>query len=298
MERRSDGEEREQRGRFSPIFQYSNTPTLRLLLSMWTSRRMMKWFLVAVVVQMLVRVPFLPVQMIPRHLDFQPGIVFIPLGAVFFGPAGVWGALAASLLGDRLFGQWNALSWFRAAGSFFFALGTMRLWDFTVRRAAPAPELTRSWLLALRFTFVTWPGCFLAASWRGIGSELVRAYPYAYIVSLLVLNHLLFCTLLGSMLYRLMTQYWVPRVGIWREAMPQAAARERTSWTNAFFVTAGGIGACLAGLFVSRAVYHMGPLQPFRLGSATGILVPIVVFVFLLVQAVGALRRNQQKGPG
>ena len=32
---------------------------------------------------------------------------------------------------------------------------------------------------------------------------MMRAYPFAYIVSLLVLNNLLFCTLLGAVLYRL-----------------------------------------------------------------------------------------------
>ena len=39
-------------------------------------------------------------------------------------------------VGDKLFGQWNVLSWYRAAAVFFFALGTMRLWDFASRRDA------------------------------------------------------------------------------------------------------------------------------------------------------------------
>jgi hypothetical protein len=291
MERWSDGKDAERRRWFSSVLQHSNTPTLRSLILMWKSRRLVLWFFLTVLVQLLFRFPFLRAQMIPHHLDFQPGVVLVPLAAVFFGPAGVWGALVASLVGDKLFGQWNLLSWYRAAGFFFFALGTMRLWDFTFRRDAPAADLSRSWFLALRFTFVSWSGCFLAASWRAMGSELARAYPFAYIVSLLVLNNLLFCTLLGAAFYRLMAGYWVPRFGGWREAMPGGDEPQRTSLLNAFFIVAGGVGSCLAGLLVSNAFYNVGPLQPFVLGSATGVLVPVTVIPFLLVQAVGALRR-------
>jgi hypothetical protein len=263
---------------------------MKTLLTMWTAPRLVGWFFLTVAVEILVRVPFLGAQMIPHHLDFQPGIVFVPLAAVFFGPAGAWGALAASLLGDKLLGQWNVLSFFRAAGFFFFALGTQQLWDFTFRRNAPAPELNRTWFHALRFTFVSWAGCLLAASWRALGSEMMRAYPFAYIVSLLVLNNLLFCTLLGAVLYRLMAGYWVPRFGGWRDALSDAVW-QRTSLSNGALITIGGLGSCLAGLFISGAVYDVGPLQPFVLGSHTGVLVPIVVIPFLIAQAVGVFRR-------
>ena len=111
MEKWSNGKKTEWGGRLLAALHYSNTPSLRLLLSMWSSPRMLVFFAVTTVLLILARLPFLPMQLIPRHLDFQPGIVLVPLAAVFFGPAGVWGSLAASLLGDKLFGQWNALSW-------------------------------------------------------------------------------------------------------------------------------------------------------------------------------------------
>ena len=292
MENRSDGKNERRRSGIFAVLQLLNTPTLHSLFMMWTSPRMMVVFAVTMVVQMLARLSFLPVQMIPRHLDFQPGIILVPLSAVFFGPAGVWGSLAASLLGDKLFGQWNALSWYRAASFFFFALGTMRLWDVAFRRDAPPPELSRTWVMALRFTFVAWPGCFLAAAWRAIGSELSRAYPFAYIVSLLVLNNLLFCTLFGSVFYELMAGSWVARFGDWRAAMGVAEAGGRTSVFNGLLIAAASLGACVAGLYVSSAVYHIGPLQPFMLGASTGRGVPGVVLPLLLVQAWAVLRRD------
>ena len=258
---------------------------------MWLSPRMMVFVALTMVLQMLARLPFLPMQLIPRHLDFQPGMVLVPLSAVFFGPAGVWGSLAASLLGDKLFGQWNALSWYRAASVFFFALGTMRLWDVAFRRSSPPLELSRSWVMALRFTFVAMPGCFAAAAWRAIGSELLRAYPFAYIVSLLVLNNLLFCTLLGSVLYELMAGSWVVRCGDWRAVMG-VEDEGRTSLFNGLLIAAAGLGACVAGLYVSKAVYHIGPLQPFMLGTSTGPGVPWVVIPLLLVQAWAVVRKG------
>ena len=127
MENWSDGENRARMG-CSQSSEYSNTPSLRCLFVLWRSRRDDGVFLSDGGGADALPFPVSAVQMIPHHLDFQPGIVLVPLSAVFFGPAGVWGALAASLLGDKLFGQWNVLSWYRAAAVFFFALGTMRLW--------------------------------------------------------------------------------------------------------------------------------------------------------------------------
>jgi len=258
---------------------------------MWASPRMLALVAITTVLLILARLPFLPMQLIPRHLDFQPGIVLVPLAAVFFGPAGVWGSLAASLLGDKLFGQWNALSWYRAASFFFFALGTMRLWDTSIRRDASPPEPGRSWVMALRFTFVAMPGCFAAAAWRAIGSEVLRAYPFAYIVSLLVLNNLLFCALLGSALYELVAGSWVARLGNWREVVgPEDEGR--TSVFNGLLIVAASLGACVAGLCVSKAVYHIGPLQPFMLGTSTGPGVPWVVIPLLLAHAWAVFRRG------
>ena len=248
-------------------------------------------FAVTTVLLILARLPFLPMQLIPRHLDFQPGIVLVPLAAVFFGPAGVWGSLAASLLGDKLFGQWNALSWYRAASFFFFALGTMRLWDAGIRRDAPPPEPGRSWVMALRFTFVAMPGCFAAAAWRAIGSEMLRAYPFAYIVSLLVLNNLLFCTLLGSALYELLAGSRLARSGDWRAVM-RVEDEGRASVFNALLIVATSLGACVAGLYISKVVYHMGPLQPFMLGTSTGPGVAWVVIPLLLVHAWAVFRQD------
>ena len=87
------------------------------------------------------------------------------------------------------------------------------------REAGAVPGATRR-----GSSFVSWPGCALAASWQGLGSELLRLYPFTYVASLLVLNNIMFCTLLGLPLYRLMAGLWVPRFGTWDEALGADAA--------------------------------------------------------------------------
>jgi hypothetical protein len=150
-----------------------------------------------VVLGVLARLPFAHFQIIPHYLDFHPGVILVPLAGVFFGPAGAWGSLAASLIGDRLMGPWGAISIFRALGFFFFALSAQKMWNFSFWFEVGHVKPSLSWSHTARFILVSWPGCALAASWQGLGSELLRLYPFIYVASLLMLNNMLFCTLLG-----------------------------------------------------------------------------------------------------
>lgn len=266
---------------------------MKTLLTMWFYPRMIAWFFLTAVLELLVRLPFAKFQMIPHYLDFHPGVVLVPLAGIFFGPAGAWGSLAASLLGDRLLGLWGMASAFRAAGFFLFALSARRLWDFSWRSDSVAAAMDPIWSRTGRFMLAAWPGCFIAASWQGLGSEVLRSYPFSYVASLLVMNNLLFCTLLGLPLYRLVARYGIPRFGTWRETMGLGGVSSPTTPLDAFFVAAGGLGACMIGWYAGRLFYHVGPMQPMVLGSYCGILVPVCVVPFLILQIVGLFRGTE-----
>ncbi len=277
--------------RVSPVLRHSNTPTVHSLFTMWQYPRLVVWFILTTVLAVLVRLPFIRVQLIPHYLDFHPGIVLVPLAGLFFGPAGAWGALAGSLLGDRLFGPWNGAVLYRALGAFLFALGTQRLWTFSFHPEGDPPQATDTWNRTLRFVLVAWAGCFVAAAWQALGMEVRRMYPFAYVVSLLALNNLLFCALLGVPLYQVMVREWIPHFGTWQGVMGIPESEGRITRRNALFIFIGSVGACLAGLYVSSLFYRVGPLQPFVLGSTTGIGVTLMVVPFLLLQAWGVFKR-------
>lgn len=268
----------EQRGA-RPLFQHPHAPTRRSLLG----------FFLTIALQVLSRVPFAHFQMIPHYLDFHPGAVLVPLAGVLFGPAGCWGSLAASVLGDRLMGPWGGISLFRAVGFFFFAWSAWKMWNLSLERGVGAIEPRPTWTCTLRFVFASWAGCFAGAAWQALGSELLGAYPFTYVMTLLVLNNVLFCTMLGLPLYRLAARWWVRRFGWWGEALPSGSGA--TTWVNAALVAGGALAACLVGASISGMVYGVELFQPFVLGSRTGVLVPLAVIPLLISHALGALRK-------
>ena len=264
---------------------------LHPLLVMWLSPRLILWWAVATAAGVAVRLPFARFQIIPHQVDFHPGVVIVPLGAVFLGPAGAWGAAAASLVGDWLLGHWNWAAAFRATGFFFFALGTQRLWESSFLSSGTGVDRQATWMKTLRFLFVTWPGCFTAAVWQAVGSEMFRFYPFSYVVTLLVFNNLLFCILLGLPLYRIMARQWAGRFGSWDNGVSHSEGTANLSLLAMLSLFLAGVAACLAGIYTSILFYNVGIMQPFILGSHAGILVPFVVVPFLILQAIGAFAR-------
>jgi hypothetical protein len=262
---------------------------MKSLLTMWLHPRLITWFALTTILGVLARLPLADFQIIPHYLDFHPGVVIVPLSGVFLGPAGVWGSVAASLISDRLIGPWGSFSIYRALGFFFFSLSAQRMWNFSFRFEASSVKPAHSWGHTARFILVVWPGCALAASWQGLGSELLRLYPFTYVASLLVLNNVLFCTLLGLPLYRLMARWWVPRFGTWGEVLGADAEPGSSSFRHVLFIAGGSVAALLTGFYISAWVYHVSPLQPFALGANTGFLVPWSVAVMLIVNAAGCV---------
>lgn len=273
-----------------PTFQHSIIPvfpSLRPLLAMWLYPRLIAWFLATVALLVLARLPFARFQIIPHYLKFTPGVILVPLAGVFWGPAGAWGALAASLAGDRLTGMWGVLSPYRAAANFLFALSAQKLWDVSPRGEASlthAPSVSHT----LRFLLAAWPGCFAAAGWVALGCEINGFYPFPYIASLALAHNLAFVTLTGAAVYRLTARTAAPRFGSWREVMA-ADAGPATDPLPALVIWVGSLGACAAGWLAGALIYRMGPFEPFVIGITCGAWVEALVIPFLAVQVLGAL---------
>ena len=260
---------------------------MKTLFTMWRFPRMIGWFVLTVVVCVVARLPFAHFQIIPHYLDFHPGVVLVPLVGVFFGPAGAWGSLVASIIGDRLMGPWGAITLFRALGFFAFALSAQKMWNFSFWFEVGYLKPAHNWNHTARFIFISWIGSALAAAWQGLGSEWLRLYPFTYVASLLLLNNILFCTLLGLPFYRLMSGMWVPRFGTWDEALGTSAGPGSPSLRNVLLIGGGGVAALAAGFYISQWVYHVNLFQPFTLGAYSGTVVPLAVIPLLIANAAG-----------
>ncbi len=234
------------------------------------------------------RLIFCRIQIIPHQLPFDPGIVFVPLAGAFWGWGGAVLCLVLNLAADQLLGAITAISIFQSIGVFFFALGTYRLGHTAFLEVSPA---RRSWGQVGRFILCSWVGCFVAAGWPALGFEIRRLYPFVYISSLLVMINMFFCALLGWPLLRLAGYFYVPpATSETTEQTPPAASGSKM---DVLLIIGGSLGAWLIGVFVSGLFYGMSPLEPYVLGTSSGIFVPLMVIPFLIAQAMGSVGRDR-----
>lgn len=256
-----------------------NDPRL-LLLTLWVQPLRITQVLLCTLVLTLPRLLFFTAQPLPFYLPFNPGCALNPVCGILFGPAGAAGALLASLLSDFLVNMDTVLSPFRAAGAFIFAFSTHLFWS----RCAPRPGTSCSAVsLALRFMMAALPGCLLNAGWTGFGSEALRLYPFPYVVTMVLLQNLVFTPLIGIPLF------------VWLFSRPHLGRRIRnleteypTGWSltrqGALWLCVSGTGALVAGLFIARIVYRIGPFSAFIIGVTDCPWVTTVVTPFMLLQ--------------
>ncbi len=260
----------------------------RALFGMWRTPRMVAWFVATTLLLLLVRLVFFPAKILPYTLDFNPGIVLIPLTGVFWGPAGAWGSAAAALAGDAAIGLWGPLSWFRAIGWFLFALTAKRLWDaYPFGLDALKAHHHPRWRRTIRFLVISWPGACVCAAWTALGTEMLKLYPFSYSVALLLVHHLVFTTLLGLALYRVFAREVVPHFGTWRHILPERLQVRAAPFAGAVMMTAGAFGSCIIGIWASATYYQVGVFHLAPLGTVAGPLVPVFVVLFLLLHLAG-----------
>lgn len=259
--------------------------TFKMLFTMWAHPRLVAWFLISTFMMVGIRTAFMATPIIPYYLDFNPGIVLVPLAGAFFGPAGVWGAFASSLLSDWIGGMFSYLSLFKAVGLFLFAFTAQELW--VSRLSAAIPRHESKWKPAFRFAFLTIPGCLTAAVCTGIGSEWLSLYPLTYIGSLTAVHHLVLTSILSIALYRVLAREFVPHWGTWWEQLDVPTKRAGLCRSGILLVWTGSVGAFTCSILASGFFCHIWPWQPYVIGSSCGWALPLAALPFLIILIYG-----------
>ena len=255
------------------------------LLLFWFRPTLVLWALVSAGLMIGIRWALRGWPLIPNYLPFDPGFVIVPLAAVFWGPGGVWAALAGSLGGDAVSGLWGVLTPWRAAGGFFDALTAQQLWQARLVQEDGGPLHLPRWGQTLRFVLAAAPACLVAAGWPAVGADLHQRYPFVYYAGVLGGHYLIFATALGVSLYRIVAREVVAQTGEWREHLALDDGRSRVTFLRGALVLAGALGAPLAGWLTARAVGGFSGGAPQMLGSGGPRAVPIAALAVLALQA-------------
>jgi len=251
---------------------------------MWKYPRLAAWFVITTMLVVLVRLPFAMASPVPHYIDFNPGIVIVPLAAVFWGPAGVLGCLAGTLLGDGLFGMWSEFTIFRAIGVVCFAASAQRLWQTDGLRKKHASQHSADVSSTFHFICISIPGCFLASTWAGWGSEFLGLYPFPYFASIVLLNNLLYVVLLGAVCYPLFVRKFITDENTWDAIMGAEATASPLSAKATVCLWGGAIGAYVAGCFAAWLFYQTTPFKYYILGTTAGLGLLVIITPFMLLQ--------------
>ncbi|MFH0907424.1 MAG: hypothetical protein V1929_01500 [bacterium] len=220
---------------------------------------------IVVALQVALRFTFQSVPVVPHYIDFNPGIALVPAAGCFLGLAGAIASMVANLASDYLQDMWSALALFRALGVFFFAMSASALWPIA-RKAG--------WM---GYVVVNLIGCFAAASWSGLGADLTRTYPFAYVSTIVLLHHGLFCLIAGPGLYLAARN---------RIDVPERDWGLRASW----WVVSGAVGSWIMGIFVSGTFYRNWPFEQYHLSDFSGMGLVVYIVPLLLLNLLGSAR--------
>lgn len=236
------------------------------------------WFAASFLLVAVARTPFLFVYYLPYHLPFEPWVVLIPLLGALWGPPAILGMALAVAWGDRLSGMYVGLEYYHGTGLVAWGCSA---WTLT-RGATP----TVSWRAALHWFVASLPGLATAITLMAMGSEIKRFYPFSYVASIALINHIVFLVVFGLMLYRVAVRYLVPKLGCW-EAQRKTPARYPSIYGRGLQY-AGGFGALITGLFFSFRLGY-GVFDPVILGDTAGYTLLPGIAPFLFLMLVGLL---------
>jgi hypothetical protein len=260
---------------------------------MWGRPRAVACFLVLTLLAVAARAPFMGTPLLSFYLPLHPGLVLVPAAAVVWGPAAAWAGVASVLLGDRLGGCWTPLTGFRAAGVFFWAVATWRLAAGARARRRDAP----GWPLTLYAVLCAAPGALGAAAWTAWGADLLRLYPFPYVVSLEALHHLLFLGVLGPPFFRIALRYVARDYGTWDAVVRPGAAPAQAGRGAVVLMVCAPACAVAVGVLAGGLFCRMWPFQAFVLGTSCGWAVNALIVPFLLAAAGAALAGAAHRKP-
>ncbi len=226
------------------------------------------------------------VHYIPHYVPFEPWVAIIPLAGLLWGMAGALSCATAVLAGDAMAGMWGSMSIYRALASLLLALNARHL-SSCFGGIFMKPDIQLSFADALRFILISVPGCFAAAACVGLGAEWHRLYPFPYVATITLMNHLVFLTVFGVVLIKVV----VPRTVLFLGMLPVTGQADGPGSGNIILII-GAAGSYFGGLMISRA-YDMNAFTPVVIGTYGGGWVVTVVALFILIHIAilfGALR--------
>lgn len=259
---------------------------------MWAHPRMVGWLMATILALVLVRLPFRGLYLVPYVVDMNPGFLLIPIAGMYFGPAGVLGAVLAAPIGDALCGMWGSLTPVRMLACGLTALLAERLW-YGHQEEGPEAD---AWLARhgrVRMMLVGLPVCFCFAGWIALVGALLRLYPFAYLFCLHLGSTLVFYMLFAPAAHALIQHEWAPTFGTWRTVMADRITPGAQPFLGDVLIWVGGIAAGAVGLLASGLGYGIWPWPIPHLGLRAGIWVWIPVGLGLLVQVVGLVWRER-----
>jgi len=227
-------------------------------------------FILATSLLLLLRLACAPFDPLPGEARFLPPSLFGTVCVVLLGPAAVWAAAVASLLGDLVAGQWSSVAWFRAAGEAVAAMHVFALWDSSFFRRQTALALAPTRRQAARFAALAVPAGFIAASWNALGVEISGNQPFGYAALLEAGQTAVFGLILSPALFFAAAGDIASHLGDWRRLAGQSAC-----WSH--WRPAGLIAGCLAAVFILPFALLQGivvtgelPWNTLSPGSSTG----------------------------
>lgn len=253
---------------------------------------MLAWLVITVLLIVAPRLLFAKASIVPHLVPYNPGVAFIPVFAIYFGPAGVWGAAIASVWGDLLCDVWGPVIAFRAAGWFFAA------W-FLSQIAHPYrnPDGRSVRRLYAPLVGTTLLASIISATWAAFGAEVLGLYPFSYIFYVSLIHHSVFCMGFGLLLHHLMLADLAARTPEWESVIGYDDRIEQSlRFMGLMMLSACVLLLVVAWLFSAMGLGHP-PFKPSVIGTSHGKWLELCVIPLMLLQLVAVFWPNTKLPP-
>ncbi len=245
---------------------------------MWIEPVAVARFLIGTLLLSLLRLPFPRAAILPGFVEYQPGFALLPLLGAMWGAAGCWAAVASSLLTDGWMELSPSLRLPRAVGMFLAARCGQCL---LVAGGGSAGK----WAMAWDFTQML-PSAAIAALCVAGAAGLYRYYPFVYVSTLSLLQHLFFLMLFLPLLSRAIRFSPEEWGGRWPFLLPVASCG-RASRAAGTLIWVGAVGGWLTTYLVSGWLDGIWPRTIYIIGTVPSGWAPRLALPFILIAALG-----------